>query len=156
MGTRGLPKTPTEILRARGSYLADTRIDEPKPSKTRPKILPGFSSVVKQCWKWLTPQLEAMGILGKCDRNAMMRYCQVWAEWLALQKWLGTNKHFYGVEDKDGKIIDIREVPQVGRALKLSEHLLRLDTRERLLSVCRKNPERAFVLQGAFGEAGRN
>ena len=73
------------------------------------------------------PQLEQMGILGRCDREALARYCQMWAKWREVELWLMTHGDCYPEKDPSGRIVALKEYAQVSRSIRLSEHLLRLE-----------------------------
>ncbi len=127
MGKRGPARTPTRILKMRGSWRADAREGEPEPDASRPRCPAWLRKEAKRAWKELIPQLEAMGILAKCDRNPLARYCQTLAQWKATEQWIMKHGDAYPEKDARGKIIGLKEYPQVSRALRLSEALLRLE-----------------------------
>jgi len=75
----------------------------------------------QRLWKTLVPQLEAMGVLGKCDRNALARYCQLCARYEALEKFLA--EHGEVAESESGS----RARPEASLSLKIAAELLRLE-----------------------------
>lgn len=81
VGTRGPSKTPTKVLEMRGSWRADTRMDEPQPNTERPTCPAWLPAQAKSIWRVLIPQIEYMGILGTCDRIALARYCKLVCRW---------------------------------------------------------------------------
>jgi len=77
----GPPKTPTNVLIMRGSPLAGKRTDEPRPDPRRPRCPVWLPKQAHVIWSWIVPQLEAMGVLGRCDKYALARYCQYVLRW---------------------------------------------------------------------------
>lgn len=73
----GPPKVPTNVLAMRGSPLAGNRANEPVADRTRPRRPDWLGKGAKNIWRRLVPQLEAMGVLAICDRNALARYCDL-------------------------------------------------------------------------------
>ena len=65
----------------RGSWLVKSRVDEPEPSDGLPTCPAWIDAKAKAIWKLITPQLIEMGVLGKCDRNALARYCALFQKW---------------------------------------------------------------------------
>ncbi len=127
MGERGPAPTPTRILQMRGSWRGKLRRNEPKPERKSPHCPAWLRKEAKRAWKEITPQLEAMGVLGRCDRSALARYCQTLAKWREAEEFLMEHGSVYPVKSADGSIVEIREYPQVGRAIRLAEQLLRLE-----------------------------
>ena len=127
MGKRGPAPTPTKILEVRGSWRAGARQDEPQPEAKRPVCPAWLMPEAKRAWRELAPQLDRMGVLGKCDRNALARYCQTWAKWRAAEEWIMEHGDHVVVRDKDGRATGIVEPPQVGRTIRLADQLLRLE-----------------------------
>ena len=81
----GPVKTPTKVLEMRGSWRADKRDGEPKPDATMPECPEWLLPDAVSKWDEITPQLHAMGVLGRCDGGALARYCQMWARWRAVE-----------------------------------------------------------------------
>lgn len=82
MGKRGPKPTPTAILKARGSWLADTRTDEPEPRKgmpTKPAFLRGEAS---EEWDRQAELLYEEGRLALMDRAHLAMYCAAWGEFV--------------------------------------------------------------------------
>ena len=127
MGKRGPARTPTGLLKMRGSWRADQRVDEPEPERRRPACPNWLMTEAKRVWRLLIPQLAKMGVLGRCDRNLLARYCQTWAKWREAEEWIMQHGDFIAIHDKGGNIIEVKQVPQVNRAIKLSEQLLRFE-----------------------------
>ena len=84
MGRRGKPPLPTNILKMRGSWLAKTRQPEPPVQMGAPEKPEFTSEDSGLAWDYLVPLLVASGILSLVDRNALERYCVLFAQWRQL------------------------------------------------------------------------
>lgn len=118
MGRRGPAQTPTAILAARGSWLAKTRQDEPiaAGAPLRPAWLTGAAEI--EAWNFVCPLIAGMNVAGAADTNAIARYCRLFARWRECEDFV--TKH--GMTDENFK-----EYPQVGRAARLADQLLKLE-----------------------------
>jgi P27 family predicted phage terminase small subunit len=83
----GPSKTPTAILKLRGSRRASGRGDSGYATEApkRPAWLKGES---RQKWDELSEQLSAIGVLTTTDADALARYCDLWSHWLQARKQL--------------------------------------------------------------------
>jgi len=124
MGLRGPPKTPTKILKARGSWRAGLRDGEPSARARKLNPPAWLSARAKDVWRRLEPKLRAMGVLDAADENALARYCQLFARYRECE----TEIQEYGsfVNDDSGNEV---ELPAVKRAERLSQQLTRLEDR---------------------------
>lgn len=127
MGKRGPPKTPTATLEARGSWLAKRNAKEPKPLIGRPARPQWLTGDAKKLWDVLAPQLEAMNVLAKIDREALARYCQLWMRWREVERFIAKEGSTYEMLTKDGESCGPRPYPQVKIASDLASHLSRLE-----------------------------
>ena len=80
MAGRGPAPTPTAILKARGSWLAKTRPDEPKPERSLPTCPSWLPKEAKTEWNRIVPELDKLGLLTAIDRAALAAYCQAWSD----------------------------------------------------------------------------
>jgi len=119
----GPPRTPTAILKARGSWLADRNSDEPLPEKGIPDLPDGFDGEVKAVWDELTEILDAMNVLTKADRLAVERYCGLVVIYRDLKKFIDERGTVYPVKDKQGNVIGMEEFPQFKQMCKLADLL---------------------------------
>jgi len=132
MSKPGPNRTPAAILEARGSWRAGRRTAEPAFAHARPLCPASLTPAAKRVWKRVLPQIPA-SILARADRQVLVRYCSLYVQWRAAQDHIDRHGLTYpvGVErDETGKIISVRafkEHPQVRLAIKLSEHLLRIE-----------------------------
>ena len=85
MGKRGRKKTPTPILKLRGSWLAKTRKDielvDYKPLCPR-----WLRPEAKKYWHQIVPELEKSGILAKVDADLLAMLCIARAEFFRWDK----------------------------------------------------------------------
>ena len=81
MGARGPARAPTAILKLRGSAKARHRTNEPDAPIDDGGPPEWLGAGAKRQWRLVAPQLRALGVLGKCDRSALARYCEAWASW---------------------------------------------------------------------------
>lgn len=88
--TRGPTPTPTEILRRRGSPLADKRGAEPRPpaiAETEIESAEGLAppipldDLAREVWSQVVPIVHAMGVLTRADLWQLARYALAFGEW---------------------------------------------------------------------------
>jgi len=75
MGRRGPPRTPTAVLAQRGSWLAKTRPNEPRPAVESPDRPDWLNDEAAAVWDQVVPFLLEIGVLSRVDSNALARYC---------------------------------------------------------------------------------
>ncbi len=128
MGKRGPAKTPTAILERRGSWLAKTRTNEPqfedgvpdRPDWLRPEAL--------AAWDQIVPKLARVpGLLKTIDGNALGRYCQNLAKWMACEDFLVKHGDVYPTKNKRGDVTGFVQYPQVNTAIKLDAALFAME-----------------------------
>ncbi len=126
MGKRGPKKTPTKILKLRGSSRANGREGEVY-ADGRPKCPDWLNDKAKTVWRWLTSQLDAMGLLAKADRDTIARYCVVLVQWRQAIEALDKGGPNLPIRNAEGEVVDYKERPEVARSMKLSDQLNRLN-----------------------------
>ena len=96
------------------------RIHKPLPVAAPPPVpsppdwlLP----VAADRWKELAPQLA--DVLTSLDLDALAKYCQCWAQYLASQKWMAENGMTMTVRNDKGEVKIISAVPHVGISAKM-------------------------------------
>lgn len=88
MGRRGPAPKPTSLKLIQGTYRKDRAApNEPRPDVSIPKCPTWLSKEAKREWKYITPHLASLGLLTMIDRAAIASYCQLYAEWVRLEKW---------------------------------------------------------------------
>lgn len=75
MGNRGPQKTPTAVLKARGSWRAVVRKDEPALSPSLPKCPRWLNDDAKKFWKKIAPHVFNMGIMTDADEFQLALLC---------------------------------------------------------------------------------
>ena len=85
---RGPAPTPTATLKLRGSRRAtrDGRKREPQPDPRAPACPTYLDGKAKRVWAQLMKDMHGMRVLTRADRNALARYCSVYAEWVEVTK----------------------------------------------------------------------
>lgn len=91
MGIRGLPKTPNNILKARGSWRAKLpeRAEEPKSLPEAPIECPAVIADdpdAKDYWDGTICPLFAYGIITVADVRTVVRMCRAWSRLEAASK----------------------------------------------------------------------
>jgi P27 family predicted phage terminase small subunit len=127
MGARGPTPTPSHLLKLRGGFRSDRHRDQLQPPEGRPTCPDWLDDEAKTAWKHLTPLLSAMGVLTRIDRNALARYCQLWARWKKAELFIQKHGDTYPIKDESGKIKCLQQFPQVAIAHKLAALLTRLE-----------------------------
>jgi P27 family predicted phage terminase small subunit len=98
MGRRGPAPTPTERLKLAGSWRANHRTGEPKPTVGRPRCPAWLDKAAKAKWRALVPELERLGLLTVIDGDALAAYCQAWAELEIATRTLQAEGRTFGTE----------------------------------------------------------
>lgn len=82
MGKRGPKRTPTAILKVRGSTRAASRKDEPEATLGEPMKPDFLNKAASAEWDRVTVELREMGILTTADHAMLTVYCTAWAEFI--------------------------------------------------------------------------
>ncbi len=122
MGKRGPPPTPTKTLKARRSWRAKLRKNEPEPPKAKPRCPTWLRDEAKVTWKRLTPILDHMGLLTTADINILARYCQTYARWREAEEAVAKDGSM--VADDDGALTPSPWIKVVERTI---EQLLKME-----------------------------
>jgi P27 family predicted phage terminase small subunit len=129
----GPQRVPTEILKRRGSWLANTRKKEPKPCAQIPRPPKWLDKAARDVYKQIASELVAMGVGRSPDVNALCRYCRNWVRWKQADAFLQKYGETYTLFCKDkgegaAKTIScIMPFPQVSIVNKLEVSLSRLE-----------------------------
>ena len=130
MGLRGPTRTSKDVLKMRGSWLADSRGDEPQAEKASPTMrCPSWlQAEAKRAWKKIVKQMGIMGILTYADENLVARYCETWARWRRANQFIIEKGEGYPVT-RDGKIVSVHKFPQTVVASQLLSELTKMEDR---------------------------
>ena len=60
--------------------------NEPQPEAGAPDCPDWLHPWAKEMWAWIVPQLERMGVIGRCDVFDLVALCQSWARWHQAEK----------------------------------------------------------------------
>lgn len=115
------------MLRLRGTLRNDRVYDEPKVAGKPPKCPAWLSAEAKSAWKQLAPDLVASGLLTRLDRNALSRYCTLWARWRKAEDFIAKHGDVYTLKDSAGGARCVMQFPQVAIAHRLSLALTTLE-----------------------------
>lgn len=137
MGKRGPAPTPTPLLQLRGSWRANKNRNQPEPPQRMPRA-PDFirhRSDEYMAWKYLAERLHRLGLLTEIDRNALARYCVLWARWRKAEEFIEKHGDTHPVrkviKDEQGNekvvVLGFKPFPQVRLAGDLADRLLRLE-----------------------------
>ena len=131
----GPPRTPTDILKLRGSKRAAGRKNEPKPRKAAPRCPSRLTKEEKSVWKQLVEILKEMNVLTVADGNALARYCVMWCEWWRCDAYVKKYGISFpmkrvidrGKETERTEIIGFQPFPELTQRNRLSAELHRLE-----------------------------
>ena len=88
----GPPPTPTAILKARGSWRAKLRPDEPLFRPSAPQLPDWLPANAVAEWDKLVPKLLALGVLAEVDVGMLAAYCLTAALVVDLTQQIGAAK----------------------------------------------------------------
>jgi len=123
----GPPRVPTEILKRRGSWLANARRNEPKPGAQIPRPPKWLDKAARDVYKQIASELVAMGVGRSPDVNALCRYCRNWVRWKQADEFIRTYGESYSIPGKDKEVVCFMPFPQVSIVNKLEVSLSRLE-----------------------------
>ena len=127
MGRRGPPPTPTDILAMRGSWRAKTRSGEPRPEKSAPRMPSSLSKEEQTVWRQVMRLLETMGVLARCDGNALRRYVNAYVRWESAAKFIAQYGETFPIKDADGKVKCFQRFPQATTYAEMHQMMLRIE-----------------------------
>lgn len=123
MGKRGPKKTPTPILKVRGSWLANERKDEPQLPVEAVACPVWVSPAGQKHWQELSDVLQGMGLLSTPFSVSMALFVNCLAEYIALSEECRSIPRTYSTEK--GVVAS-------------PEHKQLWDVWQKLLSICRE------------------
>ena len=97
---KGAKRKPTKLKILEGEQHKDRiNTNEPEPEPNVPVCPSHLSKEAKKEWKYITDELEQLGLISKIDRTALAAYCQVYGRWVKAEELL-KNEDFIDVSPK--------------------------------------------------------
>lgn len=81
MGGKGPAKTPSAVLKMRGSPWGRNRTDEPLPAPGAPEPPEWLTGEALAEWQRIVPAMDAIKLLSAVDRAGLAIMCQSWADY---------------------------------------------------------------------------
>lgn len=111
-------------------------LNEPRPDPVAPACPDWLHRWAKEMWAWIVPQLEAMGVIGRCDLVDLVALCQSWARWRQAEEEIdreGITYRPFVVLDDHGNVVEPDD-PKAHKAVQtVKEHpATKILARERL------------------------
>lgn len=127
MGRRGPAATPTNVLKARGSWRGKARDGyEPPTVEGDPERPSWLIGEAKKMWYALVEWLRGMGMLSITDVSSMVRYCQYWEQWVEATRVIRKEGPKEVTVDKRGQVITVDRC-EIARQIKLGKELERIE-----------------------------
>jgi P27 family predicted phage terminase small subunit len=98
MGRRGPARKPTKIREITNPAKAKQRQDEPQPAAGVPECPDWLTEDARPLWFRVCAHLQGMGLLHRCDENAIARYAQLMARYIATEHRIAENPDHEKVE----------------------------------------------------------
>ena len=125
MGLRGPKRTPTKLLRLRGSPLAKKRADPPAPPG-RPPVPSYLSSEERRVFRRVVDHLERMGILASTDGEMLGRYAVFYVLWSRVNQIIQVEGETYTTKDRAG-FVTIQRRPESSFLLAYHAEMARIE-----------------------------
>lgn len=132
MGKRGPAKTPTEVLKKKGSWRGKARAKkEPSSPSANIRVPKEMTKDARKVWRQMLPKLQTMRVMTEADVNALARYCELLVRWWKANDFLQEHGDTYPIYETDAhgnrRIKYVQQFPQVSIVRNLSATLLRLE-----------------------------
>lgn len=110
--------------------------NEPRPDPVAPDCPDWLHAYAKELWAWIVPQLEQMGVVGRCDVVDLVALCQSWARWRQAEAEIdaeGITYRPFVVLDDAGNVVEPDD-PKARKAVQtIKEHpATKVASRERM------------------------
>lgn len=161
MGARGPIGKPTAIKELEGNPgRRPLNPNEPKPKKVESVSPPAWlNDVAKVYWHRVVPILSNMGVLTEADLPILERYCDFLADWRHCRDFLANaGQIWYPIYDgerlePDGRrtVKYMQEFPHVAKKIRLSEHLLKIETHFGMTPAARSRITNDELYGGSLG-----
>lgn len=80
----------------------------------------------KKLWKRLVPELDQTGVLTLEDGPALELLCERWASYRTAVEFIQANGTTYPIHDRNGKVRELKQFPQVKERDQLAAQVARL------------------------------
>lgn len=120
---RGRKRTPTNLLKLRGSWRADRHGSAPEVPIDKPIMPRSLKGEARKEWERLVPQLVAVNIVTKLDRNLLAVYCQTFSQWQDTIKLFESVRTSIIMKTTNGNII---QNPLIGVMNKTADRLIKI------------------------------
>ena len=128
MGRRGPPRKPTDLKLLQGQRIRNASVMEPKPTKAVGPTPPfKLSKEARRLWGKVSDFLQSQNMLSVVDVCALARYCEQFARWLTLGKWLDEHGQVFTMKDDHGRIKYVGQLPQVSIHKQIGQELTRFE-----------------------------
>jgi len=104
--------------------------NEPIPQMGAPEVPDWLHRWAKELWAFMVPQLEEMGVIGRCDMVDLVALCQSWARWRQAEDLIDREGLTYQsliALDNEGKPVSI----DMAKILMKEHPAMRIIARER-------------------------
>lgn len=137
---KGRKKTPTAILKMRGSWRAKTRPGEPTPESKQLDSPEFLGEREKNIFDQMSEALFRVGVLTEIDGSSLARYAVCLVRWIDAEAALasGTPTHIEVLDDFE-KIKGYKETPAYMVSCKMHDQLLKLECQFGLTPASRPN-----------------
>lgn len=123
----GRPRKPEALKKLQGTARKERKVKGVPDPRGKPKRPNGLSRQAVRIWDALGPQLHELGLLTSIDSSTFGVYCQAYADWLKLTRYL--NKlgplNWYQTSDSGYRQV----IPEVGVRNTAYQVMQRLETR---------------------------
>lgn len=127
MGKRGPQPTPTSIKIARGTFRADRSTHNEAKPIGKPRCQKWLNKDAAKEFKRLAKMLDAMGMIGSIDENALTRYAATWTRWRQALQMIEKGGEVMVYKDEDGKVKSVQPSAFNSIARSLADELSRLE-----------------------------
>lgn len=121
------PRTPTALLKLKGSWHAKERGDEPQPELGCPEMPADFSDEEREVWERTTATLAGLGLLATSDWAVVERYSRMLCRWRRCEQVIKAEGLTYRTEGgRNGP--QVRTRPEAVEARNLAVELRTIET----------------------------
>lgn len=96
-GRKPIP-TPLKLLRNNPGK-RPINYDEPKPERGITSCPRHLIPEARKEWRWISRQLDILGLLTRIDRSALAGYCQAYGRWVKAEKEIAKSSELVKAKD---------------------------------------------------------